>query len=697
LKTSIVQQSFAAGEVSPLVGGRSDTTGYQNGVEKMLNMYADSRGPAISRGGSELIDQLSITSTNSIMRVIQARIGQSIVAIIYDDKIALFTEDGKVFSTEYIQNGDFIDGDASWGTILIGNNSDVIYNYRNTQIIPGTGTNAALIRQIVTVSTTTPYTLRITLNQVGTFSYSIGTTQSSDDVIAETFVTTSEVIVNFTTLATTTVYFTIRTDAPIETDPIFVNSVSIYDQGAVGIEFTTPWLFSNKNKIRTIEDSANSRIFFLEKEAPVQFLSIDPLGVFTFGPAGFISPPVSWIGNNYPKVGAIHEGRLWLSNDTLEFWYSVSNSYLDFTPGILAAESGSLVISDVGVINWIETGKNLLIGTEVKEYIVNSQAGVIYVGDFSIQEQSSYGSAFVRPVKIGDLLVYVSPDRRKIRAMQFQFVEDRFLSTDLAFFSEHITQGRIKEMAWQQDPDNILWVVLDDGTYIGLTYERSNNVWGWHSHNTKGTVLNIGAAASIDNSKMFLYVNRAQSPEVVNSIDAYRRDDVLDGQVKVDLGAPSLTVDGFDALFNNEAGIGPAIVEVFADGNYMGEMTVTSPGRLTFTSPVSSVQAGYSFSQKLVTLPLNKGGQNGASEPWFKGFNKLYVKIYDSFIPLVNGIRPPSRQPSTPMNQMQGKTTEVLEISQTGYELETRVTIEQDLPRKLTVIYIAGELDQNQL
>ena len=36
-----------------------------------------------------------------------------------------------------------------------------------------------------------------------------------------------------------------------------------------------------------------------------------------------------------------------------------------------------------------------------------------------------------------------------------------------------ITEGGINEMAYQQEPDSILWCVRNDGTLLGFTYARA--------------------------------------------------------------------------------------------------------------------------------------------------------------------------------------------------------------------------------
>jgi hypothetical protein len=47
-------------------------------------------------------------------------------------------------------------------------------------------------------------------------------------------------------------------------------------------------------------------------------------------------------------------------------------------------------------------------------------------------------------------------------------------------------------MAFCQQPDAILWTITQTGELVGMTYERDQNVVGWHRHSTEGTFESVG-------------------------------------------------------------------------------------------------------------------------------------------------------------------------------------------------------------
>ena len=57
----------------------------------------------------------------------------------------------------------------------------------------------------------------------------------------------------------------------------------------------------------------------------------------------------------------------------------------------------------------------------------------------------------------------------------------------MTILAEHITEGGMLDMAYQQEPDSIVWMVRNDGVLIGMTYRREEEVIAWHQHKLGGT------------------------------------------------------------------------------------------------------------------------------------------------------------------------------------------------------------------
>ena len=71
---------------------------------------------------------------------------------------------------------------------------------------------------------------------------------------------------------------------------------------------------------------------------------------------------------------------------------------------------------------------------------------------------------------------------RKLREWNFNYFTLESETPDLTLLSEHITKTGIREISYQREPDSILWMIKNDGTLIGLTYDKQQNVFAWHRH-----------------------------------------------------------------------------------------------------------------------------------------------------------------------------------------------------------------------
>ena len=327
-------------------------------------------------------------------------------------------------------------------------------------------------------------------------------------------------------------------------------------------------------------------------------------------------------------------------------------------------------------------------GTVTGEYVVTAEAGVITPTDVMVDRQSSYGSAHVQPLQVGDQVMYVSPDRTKLRALQYEWSADNWLSKDLTFFSEHITRGRIRDLAWAQHPDNLLVCVMENGEAAWLSYERGENVWGWHHHTTQGQFKDATAPTYEGVSLISKLTQREDGfLDLETTVAAQNR--FLDSYVSKSDSVPFTILDGLDHLEGKT-------VQVLANDAVHPEKVV-SGGQITLDYPATEAYAGLKYTPKLVTLPLESGSPTGASLAYLKRYNRLIVGLLDSNLPLINGVRSPDRSPSTPMNTVEPPTTGQVDAYQLGWTEGAIVTIEQDLPLPLQVLYIGGELPQDVL
>lgn len=139
-------------------------------------------------------------------------------------------------------------------------------------------------------------------------------------------------------------------------------------------------------------------------------------------------------------------------------------------------------------ILWMASQRSLVLGTQGGTWPVRASSldEPITPTNIQFKRANTYGSADVQPVNAGDVTLYLSPTGRKLRELAYVFERDNFAAPDLSILSEHITVGGVVQMDFAQEPNGAAFMARADGTLLGLTYNREQEVIGWQRHRLGG-------------------------------------------------------------------------------------------------------------------------------------------------------------------------------------------------------------------
>lgn len=159
-------------------------------------------------------------------------------------------------------------------------------------------------------------------------------------------------------------------------------------------------------------------------------------------------------------------------------------------------------------IRWIEGKDDLLVGTDSGELLVTGYGAPLTKANGDGILQSGYGSKNIDAQFVGDVVLFVQKGGRKIR--EYGFIRDAstFRALDLTILSEHITKGGINQLALQTEPQTILWCVRDDGTLVGLTYDKQYQLVGWFRYITDGNIESIAVIPGTEEDQLWISVLR---------------------------------------------------------------------------------------------------------------------------------------------------------------------------------------------
>ena len=280
----------------------------------------------------------------------------------------------------------------------------------------------------------------------------------------------------------------------------------------------------------------------------------------------------------------------------------------------------------------------------------------------------------------------------------------------MTILAEHISEGGIVQMAYQQEPNSILWLVRGDGQLIGFTYQRDQQVTAWHRHIFGGSfssgqaVCESVAVIPTDDSEYQVWViikrtidgSTVRYVEYLNNFDFDETDDTsfnfLDSQLEYD-GSATTSISGLDHLEGEE-------VAVLADGATHPNKTVSS-GSITLDRSSEKVKVGLPYTSLLQTMRLDAGSQDGTSQGRTKRIFDVTIRIYESIgvevgPDLNNMERIPFRSSADEMDQGITVFTGDKEVEFRGnYETDGFVYVRQTQPLPLTILSLYPKLQTN--
>ncbi len=225
----------------------------------------------------------------------------------------------------------------------------------------------------------------------------------------------------------------------------------------------------------------------------------------------------------FPSCVSFFEQRLVFAasiNNPQTVYFSKSGDYenMDANIGGTVADDDAIIYTiasnQVNAIRFLTSARTLIIGTAGGEFVVSGGGdnNAVTPTNIMIKKQSNHGAANVDAISVGNATLFLQRAKRKIRELAYNFDVDGYIAPDLTILAEHITEGNVVEMAYQEEPLAIIWCVRGDGQLIALTYQREQEVVAWHRHiiggvfGTGDAVVESVAVIPTDDSEYELYM-----------------------------------------------------------------------------------------------------------------------------------------------------------------------------------------------
>ena len=412
---------------------------------------------------------------------------------------------------------------------------------------------------------------------------------------------------------------------------------------------------------------------------------------------------------SYPSTVAFYEQRLVFagtSNQPQTMFFSQSGDFENFEIGTDADDGLQYTIgsNEVNVIRYLVSSSQLVVGTSGGEFVVRASGfdEPLTPTNTQIKQQTTFGSAPIQPLLIGNSTLFIQRAKRKLRELAFSSESDSYVAPDMTILAEHITEGGIEEMAYQQEPDSVAWLVRADGVLACMTFRREEQVVAWHRHIVGGAFGSGNAVVEsvatipgdIDEDQVWVIVKRTingATKRYVEYLSGFDFGTDVGNAFFVDSGltysgSAATTISGLNHLEGQS-------VAILADGAAHANKTVSS-GSITLDRSVTKAQIGLPFTSKLETLRIDAGSAMGSSQGKNKRIGEVTVRLFRT-VGLKIGtssteldtipFRSSSDSMDTALSLFTGdKTAEF----NGGYDDDATITIVQDLPLPMTILAI---------
>ena len=500
------QTNFTAGELTPKLAGQVDFKKYSNGVETLENMTVFPQGGVSRRNGSRFVCEVKDSTAITRLIPFEFNITQAYVLEFGNNYIRFLKDNGQITEATKTISGitaanpavvtatshGYSDGDDVWIADVVG--------------------MTRLNGRRFTVANKTTNTFELTdENSTSYTAWSSGGTASKTYQITTTYTSAELYDLQFTQSAD--VMYIVHPDHP----PAKLSRTAHTTWSLDDVDFTNgPYLDTNTTAT-TISTSAHtvgtgitmtaSASTFAATDVGRQVRFRDGDGVITaFTSAtvvtiqilidmGSSSSSADWsLGawsatTGYPRTVSFFEQRLVFGGSESypqTIWASESGLYEEFDVGDGSAADAfiyTIAANKVNVIRWLAPARDLIVGTVGGEFKVGRPAGEPLKPDnVNIAQQTTYGGYTTQPIQVGSEVLFVQRQQRKVRSFAYRFEDDAYVAPDMTLLAEHITDTGIVDVDYAQEPDSIYWAARTDGTLLGMTYHREEDVIAWHRH-----------------------------------------------------------------------------------------------------------------------------------------------------------------------------------------------------------------------
>lgn len=364
---------------------------------------------------------------------------------------------------------------------------------------------------------------------------------------------------------------------------------------------------------------------------------LSPISRWQFGAFSEIS--------GWPTMGTFYEDRLGqgrTDGDPLGMWFSVNGDYDNYAVSSPLVDDDAISLRMTGgklnELSWMVDLDDVVAGTAGSLRAVgrNNQNAAFSPSNARQKNETVAPSSDIEPVLVEEIILFIDFYESRLYEAAYTYEVEGYLAREASTLSEHLFNAGIAEIVYLSNPHKIVVCRRHDGKLIFFTYDREQKVAGATLVDYGGEVESICALPGESGTDLWMVVKRTINASTVRYVERmaeFWRSD-LGAQVQPVFGACGGIYDG---AADNTISVGTQLanteVGIWADGNDIGDATVSAGGVLTLPSGIEGQEVvwGIRMPFEVQTLRLtNIGNQDGSGLGRKVDIAEAYVDIFET-------------------------------------------------------------------
>lgn len=347
-----------------------------------------------------------------------------------------------------------------------------------------------------------------------------------------------------------------------------------------------------------------------------------------FAPDFFDAPPQARSlfasTSNYPATSTTYQQRrLFASttNDREGVWASRTGFRSNFSVRRPLQDDDAITFRLSGkfgqVVRHLVGLDKLVMFTDAGIWLVYGDVdGALTPTRINLDQKGYIGAGAVKPVVIGDRIVYQQRSGARVRDLLYQREVSGYEgmgSRDLTLLAGHLFKGTtITSLAYAHEPDTVIWATRSDGVLLGCTYVPEDDAWGWHHHTTgvdeADVFTQVCSIPESNEDKVYVVVEREINGSTVAMIERLASRGYTEHEDAVHVDS-AITYDGASATVMTGLGhLNGNDVYALTDGTTVQGPYEVSGGSITLDVACTIAQIGLPIVCELETLDLDANG-----------------------------------------------------------------------------------------